>query len=160
MTQALQTLLAHAERQRDTAMAALRQSEEQLRGLQRQAAQLSLYRDEYRQRHPARGGRAAPIDLLRSHDSFMQRLDQALQQSLGQRQAAEARAALLRSALVGQEIRVASVRKLLERRGLQTRSDQQRLEQRRADDAQPRRRDDGGGAPGWRLGTEAMPLTP
>jgi flagellar FliJ protein len=160
MTQALHTVLEHAERQRDEARAQLLRAEEAARQLQHQAEQVHAYRDEYRQRHPAQGGRSTSIGMLRVHQGFMQRLDQALQQVQGQVQAAQARCDALRAALVAQETRVAAVRKLLERRDQQARLDHDRREQRRADEAaQRRRRDDGSTAPGWRLGTEPAPLT-
>lgn len=159
MTQALHTVLEHAERQRDEAQGQLLRAEETVRQLERQAEQVHAYRAEYRQRHPAQGGRSTSIGMLRVHQGFMLRLDQALQQVQGQVQAAQARCGALRSALVAHETRVASVRKLLERRDQQTQLDQSRREQRHADDAaQRRRRDDGSAAPGWRLGTEPAPL--
>jgi flagellar FliJ protein len=117
MTQALHTLLDHAERQRNEALALLLQAEEQVRRLQLQAQQLNAYRDDYRQRQPGRGGNSVSIELLRSHHEFMQRLQQAMDQQQGQQQAAEARLATRRSELLALETRVASVRKLMERRG-------------------------------------------
>ena len=77
MSQALHTLFEHAQRARDEGLAALQQAEQLARELQLQAEQLQQYHDEYDARHPARGGRAAPIELLRCHLSFMQRLQQA-----------------------------------------------------------------------------------
>ncbi len=161
MTAALTTLLEHAERQRDDAQAALLQAESTVRRLQAQAEQLRSYRDDYRGRHPALGGRSAGIEALRLHQDFMQRLDQALHQQAGQLQAGETRCTTLRAHLVAQETRVASVRKLLERRGQQAQVHADRLEQRRSDDAaqnQLRRRDDGAHGGNWRLGTEALPV--
>ena len=164
MTAALHTLLQHAERQRDQALAALLQAEDAVRRHQLQADQLQGYRDEYRQRHPALGGRSASIEMLRCHEGFMQRLEQAMQQQQGQMQATHNRCASLRHALVAHETRVASVRKLLERRDDTARLAAARLDQRRSDEAaqiqqQQRRRDSSSnGSPGWRLGTESMPL--
>ena len=57
MTQSLQTLLEHAERERDEGLAALQQAGRLVQDLQAQASQLAVYRDEYDARHPARGGR-------------------------------------------------------------------------------------------------------
>ncbi|MDP2004803.1 MAG: flagellar export protein FliJ [Rubrivivax sp.] len=162
MTAALHTLYEHAERQRDEAQAALLQAEATVRRLQAQAEQLRAYRDDYRARHPALGGRSAGIEALRCHQDFMQRLDQALHQQAGQQQSCEARCTVLRSALVAQELRVASVRKLLERRGQAAQHQADRLEQRRTDEAaqnQLRRRDDGAHGAGWRLGSEGLPAT-
>lgn len=161
MTAALQTLLEHAERQRDEALSALLQAEDHLRRQQLQEDQLLAYRQDYRQRHPALGGRSTSIELLRSHEGFMQRLDQALDQQRGQVQHSQNRGAQLRAALVAQETRVAAVRKLLERRGAQAQQQAARLDQRRSDETamqQHRRRADEAGTGGWRLGTEAMPL--
>ncbi len=161
MTAALTTLLEHAEHQRDNAQAALLQAEAAVRRLQAQAEQLRNYRDDYRGRHPALGGRSAGIEALRLHQDFMQRLDQALHQQAAQLQASETRCTTLRAQLVAHETRVASVRKLLERRGQQAQVHADRLEQRRSDDAaqnQLRRRDDGAHGSGWRLGAEGVPV--
>lgn len=161
MTAALNTLLEHAERERDEALGAVMQAEDHQRRLQLQEEQLLAYREDYRQRHPALGGRSTSIELLRCHEGFMQRLDQALQQQRGQMQHAEARGAQLRAALVAQELRVASVRKLLERRGAAALHQAARLDQRRSDETamhQHRRRAEEASTGGWRLGTEAMPL--
>ena len=180
MTTALHTLLEHAERQRDLALSALLQAEDAARRLQQQAEQLMIYRNEYRQRHPAMDGRSAGIEVLRSHQNFMLRLDQAMEQQQGQMQAADGRCTSLRHALVAHETRVASVRKLLERRGDGARQVAARQDQRRSDEAaqmqqqqRMRNSDNGGGDggnnsggnnggnsghPRWRLGTETMPL--
>ncbi|MBA4175215.1 MAG: flagellar export protein FliJ [Leptothrix sp. (in: Bacteria)] len=160
MTTALNTLLEHAERQRDETLIALLQTEALLRSLAMQAEQLLAYRDEYRQRNPALGGRSAGIEALRCHQDFVQRLDQAMQQQAGQVQGAEARCAVLRGELMAQELRVASVRKLMDRRGQQARVHADRMEQRRSDDAaqnQYRRQTDAAQGGGWRLGAEAAP---
>lgn len=159
MTQALHTLLEHAERQRDEALSAVLKCEDTVRRLQQQGEQLRAYRDDYRGRHPAQAGRSANIEQLRVHQNFMQRLDQALLQHDSQLQAAQARSATLRTALLAQEMRVASVRKLLERRGDQARQRESRQEQRRSDDAaaQHNRSDDGPSA--WRVAGNALPAT-
>ncbi|RVU43025.1 flagellar export protein FliJ [Rubrivivax rivuli] len=161
MTAALHTLLEHAERERDEAVSALLQAEEHHRRLLAQQEQLLAYREDYRARHPAQGGRSASIELIRCHQGFMQRLDQALQQQQHALLQTEARVGELRQALVAQETRVASVRKLLERRGTQARHLAERQDQRRSDETamhQHRRRNEDGGAGGWRLGFEAAPL--
>ncbi len=139
MTHVLKTLLDHAERERDEGLALLRQAENAEAQLRLQAEQLHLYRNEYDARHPARGGRAAPIELLRCHLGFMQRLQQAQTQQLGQLEAVAARVQRQRQAVVALELRVASVRKLLERRGHDQRRASDRLEQRRHDEAAQQR---------------------
>jgi flagellar FliJ protein len=158
MTQVLQTLLEHAERERDQALAAMLRCEDAVRRLQQQGDQLRAYRDDYRGRHPAQAGRSASIEQLRVHQNFMQRLDQALQQHDGQLQAAQLRSATLRAALVAKETRVASVRKLQERRSQQARQRESRQEQRRSDDAvQHQRRDEGLSA--RHAAGDALPVT-
>lgn len=157
MTQSLAALLSHAERQRDDTVAELALADGQLRQLQLQQEQLNAYRDEYRQRNPAQGGRATGIEMLRVHQGFMARLDQALAQLQGQLGHAEARVQRVRETLLAQELRVASVKKLLERRRLQNATVQTRHEQRQADEAAMRRRRDDR-QPGWRVGTEHAPL--
>ena len=142
MTQSLQTLLSHAERERDDAMAVVLQAEEHGRKLRQQWHQLQAYHADYAARAPTLGGRAAPIDTLRSHHAFMQRLDQALAQQQGLLQAAEQRVTQQRQTLLALETRVASVRKLQQRRLQEAQRNAQRLEQRRSDDGATRRRAD------------------
>lgn len=156
MTQALTTLLELAERDRDLALARLLQAEEAARRLVQQAEQLQAYRSEYRQRHPAQGGRSAGIDVLRCHLQFMQRLEQAMSQLTGQQQAADARTAALRIELLALEMRVASVRKLLERRDGEALQRAERQEQHRTDEAA--QRSSGALAQAWRGANTPPPL--
>jgi flagellar FliJ protein len=139
MTQALHTLLEHAQRQRDEALAALQQAESAQAQLQLQADQLDAYQGEYDARHPARSGRAAPIELLRCHIGFMQRLHQAQAQQQGQLQAAQARVARQKQTLLALEMRLAAVRKLADRRGQERQRAANTLEQRRHDEAAQQR---------------------
>lgn len=140
MTQALHTLLEHAERQRNDAVRLLLQAEEQQRRLQQQGDQLNQYRDEYRQRQPGRGGVSVSIEVLRSHHEFMTRLDQALLQQQHHMQLAERRVAARRTELLALETRVASVRKLMERRSHEQQRRAAHAEQRRSDDDSSRMR--------------------
>lgn len=135
MNDSLHTILSHAERQRDQALADVMRADAARRRLKSQAEQFLAYRDEYRQRGPASGGRCASIEMLRTHQLFMQRLDQALDQLQAQLLHAESTEHRLREALVAQETRVASVRKLIERRVGEERLAQSRLDQRRSDEA-------------------------
>lgn len=150
MTQSLKTLLEHAERQRDEGLLAVQQAESQEQALRTQAEQLQAYRAEYEARHPARSGRAAPIELLRCHLGFMQRLQQAQAQQQTQWQAAQVRLVQRRESLLALEIRVAAVRKLIERRVHDKQQTHQRQEQRRNDEAVQRH--------GWQRRTEPTPL--
>ena len=161
MTQSLQTLLSHAEHERDEAMAALLQAEEAGRRLHQQWLQLHAYHADYAARAPTLSGRAVPIDALRSHHAFMQRLDQALAQQQGVLHAAELRLTQERYALLALETRVASVRKLQERRLHEGERGAQRLEQRRSDDsAAQRRTDDSAMQRRWRDSTLSHSATP
>lgn len=167
MTQSLQMLFEHAERERDAARSALQQAEQARERLVLQAAQLRDYRAEYLARGPGRDGRAAPIALLRCHQDFLQRLDQAVDQLQRQQAAAGQRVQQLREALLAHEQRVASVRKLIERRGAEHQRGAARQEQRRQDDAAQRSAarhgDDPGGAHGGPLsrlwGADPLPVT-
>jgi flagellar FliJ protein len=160
MTKALHTLLEHAERLRNEALALLLQAEEATRRLQQQEMQLLAYRDEYRQRQPGLGGHSVSIELLRSHHEFMQRLEQALTQQQGQMGAAENRLSTRRAELLALETRVASVRKLMDRRSSEQRRRNERQEQRISDDAaQHAARAPGPLSAAWSAGTDAQPPT-
>lgn len=135
MTQALQTLMDVASRERDQAAALLAQAEQALQAQHQQWDQLQAYRADYAQRHPATQGRAAPIDTLRGHQAFMQRLDQALNHQQRVLQAAQGEAQLRRQQLLQCELRLASVRKLLERRGRAASQAAQRTAQVQTDEA-------------------------
>jgi flagellar protein FliJ len=140
MTQALQSLLELAERDRDEAMALLLRSEEAHRRLRQQQEQLSGYRADYEARAPGLDGRAAPIDMLRHHQVFMQRLQQALTQQEAQLQTAQAQVLRSRQQLLHCETRVASVRKLIQRRAQERQRQESRLDQNRSDEATAQRR--------------------
>lgn len=150
MTQALQTLLEHAERERDEAMACLLQAEDSSRRLRQQLEQLQDYRADCEARSPGFGGQAAPIELLRCHQGFVLRLDQALAQQGQLLASAESQLVLQRQVLLERETRVAAVRKLAERRLHEQQRSQARLEQKRTDEAAAQRR--------WHLGAHSRPM--
>lgn len=127
-------LLERAEAERDAVQARAARAAQAVQRLERQAEQLRAYRDEYLQRAPTRGGRAAGIDMLRTHRDFMQRLEQAAVQQRGQLEAAERDAAVLSAALIAEETRVAAIRKLIERRTQEATRHAARREQRRTDE--------------------------
>lgn len=135
MSQSLHLLLQHSEKQRDDALSALQQAQALQFQLTQQAEQLRVYRAEYQQRHPALQGGATSIDMLRHHQGFMERLDQAIAQQQQQLQSAQTRAETRRADLLAAELRVASVRKLLERRAQVQAVAASRVDQRRTDDA-------------------------
>jgi flagellar protein FliJ len=135
MTQALIAVEDMAERERDQAAAALAQAELQLQAQRQQWQQLQTYHADYQRRSPALGGNAAPIDVLRGHQSFMQRLDMALAHQQRVLHAAEGEAQLRRQQLLLRETKLAAVRKLLQRRHQTARQAEDRAEQRRTDEA-------------------------
>ena len=169
MSTALQTLLEHAERQRDEGLARLARAEELAARMAAQTAQLLAYRDDYAQRHPAQGGRSSSIELLRIHQGFMQRLDQAIAQQQAQQRQAENGVLQQRAALLDLQTRAAAVRKLIERRDGEAQLRLSRQHPRRSDDAarqrgaaehglQRRWNDTGHAAPEWQHSTRALPL--
>jgi flagellar FliJ protein len=135
MTQALKTLLDIAERERDQAAAALAQAEQQLQAQRQQWDQLQAYQADYARRSPAQGGKAAPIEVLRCHQAFMGRLDQALDHQQRVLHAADGEAQLRRQTLLQRETRLASVRKLMQRRSDTAAQAADRAEQRHTDEA-------------------------
>lgn len=159
-TQSLATVLQHAEVQRDQALAAMLQAEDAVRRLQLQGEQLQAYRLESLQRNPAQGGRSTSVEMLRYHQGFMQRLDQAIDQQQAQTESTQVQAGRLRAALIAQETRVASVRKLMERRSHEALMLNAKMEQRRMDEAASRRSPalDSGMAQAWRSDTRPAPL--
>lgn len=138
MSQALITLLAQAERERDAALADLARAEHHAQRLQAQAEQLHQYRSDLRQRHPAAAGQAAPMDSVNVHQSFSGRLQDVIDQQQAQRMAALAQVDRQRRALVPLELRVASVRKLLGRRAEAVQRVQQQRDQRQTDETAQR----------------------
>ncbi|MCW5637255.1 MAG: flagellar export protein FliJ [Rubrivivax sp.] len=138
MSTALPTLLEQAENERDAALARMLQSDDAVRQGRAQAEQLHAYREDYRKRAPALHGKAASIELVRCHQGFMQRLDQAIEQQRGQLAALERQAAALREVLLEREVRVAAVKKLIERRADEAGRRATRLDQRHADEVAQR----------------------
>ena len=116
MPQSLQTLLDHATRERDVAIAALVQAEDQARRMRQQWEQLLAYRADYDAKSPAQHGRATTMDQLRGHHAFTQRLDQALSQQQGLLTGADQQVVRRRQTLLERETRLASERPLQERR--------------------------------------------
>lgn len=139
MPQSLQTLLDHATRERDVAIAALVQAEDQARRMRQQWEQLLAYRADYDAKSPAQHGRATTMDQLRGHHAFMQRLDQALSQQQGLLTGADQQVVRRRQTLLERETRLASVRKLQERRLHDQQRSAARREQQRSDEAATQR---------------------
>ncbi len=146
-THALDTLLELAVRQRDSGLLAMQEADAACARALQQAEQLVDYRAQQRARSPLQTGCTVPVDALRSHSGFLQRLDDAISQQRRTLQAAQARAAALRTELMMLEQRVASVRKLQHRRLLEAEHIATRLDQRRSDEIAQQR--------AWRTRNEA-----
>ncbi len=135
MPDTLQTLIELAERQRDAARSALMQAEGASNRALAQLDQLMSYQADYRARAPGTEGLAAPIELLRCHQGFMGRLDQALEQQRAAVQSGHAELLRRRLQLQQAELKLASVRKLIERRQAESGRLASRREQQRSDEA-------------------------
>jgi flagellar FliJ protein len=145
MSDSLATMLELAARQRDIERAALMQAEGASNRALAQLDQLAAYQAEYRTRTPGLAGLAAPIELLRCHQGFMGRLDQALLQQREAVQAADTELRRRRQQLQQAELRVASVQKLIERRQAEHARAEARREQRQTDESAMLRHRHGGG---------------
>ena len=130
----LAVLLAQSERQRDLAIADRQKAGNDSEGAAAQLQNLRDYRCQYEQRWSAEFCREGQIQLVRCYQSFMERLNQAVEQ---QERAAAAAAAWLETALATvreRELQVASVRRLLDRRQGERRGAEQRLDQKQSDE--------------------------
>ena len=134
----LQTVLARAEADRDSAQGLLRQAEQQLLQARQQADSLHQYRSDYDQRWVARFRQSGTPELLQCQRSFGQRLDYAIDVQDNTHQHLEHRLLQARQALLAREQRVAAVRKLIERRQIDLRQQTDRREQRNTDEAAQR----------------------
>lgn len=130
----LQLLLDRATQERDRLAGELRRGEEVALRARRQGEQLVAYRGEYLQRWGGQFGRGGAIELMHCYQSFMQRLDEALDQQQRQIDAAERAVAAMRQVLVQAEVRVASVKKLIERRQADVMKAHERRDQRQTDE--------------------------
>lgn len=133
-SETVELLHERAVAERDRLAAELRRADEVAARARAQGEQLAAYRSEYVERWSAQFGRGGAIEIVHCYQSFMQRLDEAVQQQQrlieqGQRGLDRARALLIEA-----EVRVASVRKLLDRRRIEAQQTRQRLDQRQSDE--------------------------
>jgi flagellar FliJ protein len=140
----LQTLLKHAEADRDTALAMLRQAETLVQNAEAQARQLSDYRSDYDLRWSAHFRQSGTTMLLHCHRGFGQRLDHAIAHQQTNTSHLGNRVQQAREVLLAREQRVAAVRKLIERRQTELQKIADRRDQRATDEAAQR----AAGAPG------------
>ena len=130
----LALLLAHAEHERNEALAEQFRAEAARRAAVAQAEQLVQYRRDYERRWSAEFCRDGKIELVRCYQGFVQRLTQAVEQQ--ERTAEHAAVAAERAEAIvrGHELRVAGLRKLVERRLRQSEVAAARREQKESDD--------------------------
>lgn len=131
---ALHTVLDRAMIERDEATAALYLALETTRRLQSQRQQLVTYRTEYQARWTQQFQQLAAIEVVHSYQSFVDRLDHALEQLRSQLDSAETAAEEARQILLARETRLAAVRKVAAKRSGDAALHTARREQRHGDD--------------------------
>lgn len=132
--QPLFALLALAEAERDTSLAACRRAARALEAASGQSDQLVAYRSDYEQRWSSQFRTEGTMPVVHCYQGFMTRLGQAVShQDLVLRRAAEQLQAAEQS-LRQHELRVASVRKLIDRRQLELRLSADRRDQKATDE--------------------------
>ena len=132
--QPLNILLAHNERERETAIAVHQRAQAASRAASTQAEQLLQYRRDYEQRWSAQFCREGKIELVRCYQSFVERLTQAVDQQARVAEHAGRQVENALAALRAVEMRCASVRKLIERRTQEHRLDAERRDQKQSDE--------------------------
>ncbi len=148
----LDTLLQRDTLQRDQAQALLRQAEDEVQRAERQATQLRRYRDEYQARWASEFGQGRTMQILLCYRSFMQRLDQAVQQQSQHTEQAQLKVQHARQLLLQRERQLASVLKMIERQCAEQQRAGRRHEQKQIDELAQRmhqRRGSDGNAPPW-----------
>lgn len=132
--QALMTLLAQAEQERDAARARHQAARAALEAARAQAGQLLAYRREYEQRWGTRFAEQGEAELVHCYHGFVGRLSHAVDHQARVEAQAQQQLELLSQAVQQLELRVASVRKLIERRVQEITRQGERREQRALDE--------------------------
>ena len=112
----LKTLLEREQKRRDEQMASVRTAVANAEAQQQQADGLGSYRTDYCRKWSAQFQQAATIEILRSYQGFLSRLDQAITQQQSVLEHAHRMVEAHRQRLVEREIRVATVERLIQRR--------------------------------------------
>jgi len=110
----LRTLLEREQKRRDEQMAAVRAAVANAETQQQQAEGLATYRTDYCRKWSAQFQQAATIEILRSYQGFLSRLDQAITQQQSVLEHAHRMVEAHRQRLVQREIRVATVERLIQ----------------------------------------------
>jgi flagellar FliJ protein len=137
-TESLQIMLEREESDRDALALTVRQAQDHLERLNAQLRQFSQYRADYVDRWQQQFHQAGGIEIVQCYRSFMQRLDQAMQQLTLQQGQAELNLKRQRHRLVEAETRVAAIKKLVGRRVETFLLAQQRRDQKQTDEAAQR----------------------
>lgn len=130
----LAVLLAHAERQRDQALAGQQRTRLAADAAAAQSLQLLDYRRDYESRWSSRFQRQGDIQLVLCYQQFMGKLSLAVDHQARVCAHATEQVALAESELRAAELRCASVRKLIERRAAERRLGDERREQKQTDE--------------------------
>jgi len=138
MPKALVTLLEHAERQRDQALALQRRADEALSMAVQQQTQLTAYRREHQSRWAAAFRQSVTVPLLHCHHAFSGRLHDAVDLQAGQVDRARQTLAKRQTDTLEAERRVAAISKLMKRRTDAISLHQNRQEQRQSDERSAR----------------------
>jgi len=112
----LKTLLEREQKRRDEQMAAVRAAVANAETQQEQADGLSTYRSEYCRKWSAQFQQSVTMEVLRSYQGFLSRLEQAITQQQSVLEHAGRMVEAQRQRLVEREIRVATVERLIKRR--------------------------------------------
>jgi flagellar FliJ protein len=112
----LKTLLEREQKRRDEQMANVRNALANAEAQLQQADGLVGYRTEYCRKWSSQFQQAATIEILRSYQGFLSRLDQAITQQQSVLEHAHRMVEAHRQRLVEREIRVATVERLIQRR--------------------------------------------
>jgi flagellar protein FliJ len=130
----LVTLLEHAQRERDAVRARHLQIQEQVQAAQARMQQLQAYRAQQVQRWRGQFKRGRSIQAVQHYQSFLQRLDTALEQQQGACAHLQAQLDLAQQALLAAERRVASTERLMAQRQAAAQAVAQRREQKQTDE--------------------------
>lgn len=134
MTKALVTLLEHAERQRDQALALQRRADAALSAAVQQQTQLAAYRQDHQQRWAEAFSQSVAVPLMHCHHAFSGRLHEAVDLQAGQVDRARQALARRQGDALDAERRVAAIRKLMKRRADAASQHLHRQEQRQSDE--------------------------
>lgn len=152
-SQSVTLALELAQQQRDAAGRALSHAVHACQAAREQLAQLEAYADETRDRWALGARTWATPELVRHYQSFMDRLQQAVDLQRAAVQQHEDTRAQAQAELLRLEVRLASLNKLLERRAAEQHAQAASLAQKHSDEfalMQHRRakaQDDGGSTP-------------